>query len=485
MKKLGAVFVLLVFLIFIVEARHALALVDYSQVSDNTWVLLDDGATSSPPVGILAFSGMAIDSRQQKLLLFGGGHNDYWGNEVWAWDINTQIWQKMYEPDPLKNIALETCKASVDNEKFPGMWLPSGRPISRHTYSSVQFIEHQGVMIVGGYSTYSGSGEYLWHPDLGGCYYNGPGDTWIYDPETNQWTYMGSSIIDSSKFSPVYSAYDSNTGRLIVYAKHSIRLYDIDTDTWTERFPSPYPPARSHANLAYDSKRKLVYLHGGDYPSTNDLWAYNVLNNTWTKIEPQGALPPLGGGSMAYDSVNDVVITFSLNGLWVYDPKVNRWEQNPGNSSPSPAGSPTFGRLKYDPLNNVAFLVIQESWTTKVWAYRYRQGVADTTPPTLPQALKATVSSESEAVLTWQASVDEESGISKYLIYRNGVLVGQSPSTSYTDIGLEESTTYTYQVSALNGAGLESAKSAPVSVTTLADTTAPTITSVIALGNRP
>jgi predicted phage tail protein len=50
-------------------------------------------------------------------------------------------------------------------------------------------------------------------------------------------------------------------------------------------------------------------------------------------------------------------------------------------------------------------------------------------------------------------------------VFRNGVSIGSSSSTSYVDSGLNPSTTYSYYVEAVNSAG-SSAPSATVSGTT-------------------
>jgi fibronectin type 3 domain-containing protein len=107
-------------------------------------------------------------------------------------------------------------------------------------------------------------------------------------------------------------------------------------------------------------------------------------------------------------------------------------------------------------------------------------GPTDETPPSTPSNLNATTISESQINLNWQASSDPESGISNYNIYRDGANVGQSTTTSFSDTGLNVGTTYTYEVSAVNGAGLESVKSTPISETTFLDTTPPTIISATA-----
>jgi len=107
----------------------------------------------------------------------------------------------------------------------------------------------------------------------------------------------------------------------------------------------------------------------------------------------------------------------------------------------------------------------------------YNSGITpDTTPPLIPTNFSATAISQSQIDLTWTASTDAESGVSNYIIYRDGVNVATSPANSYSDTGLTAGTNYSYEVSAVNGAGLESGKSNTVSETALApDTTPPTI----------
>ena len=110
-------------------------------------------------------------------------------------------------------------------------------------------------------------------------------------------------------------------------------------------------------------------------------------------------------------------------------------------------------------------------------------GVADITPPSVPTGLAATAASQTQIDLSWTAASDAESGVASYNIYRGGIKVGSTGGLSFSDTGLTEGTGYTYEVSAVNGAGLEGPKSNPVTQSTLADTTAPTIASVSASGD--
>ena len=110
-------------------------------------------------------------------------------------------------------------------------------------------------------------------------------------------------------------------------------------------------------------------------------------------------------------------------------------------------------------------------------------GSSDTTPPSTVTSLSATPVSQTQVDLSWAGASDPESGISGYNIYRDSAMVGTSSGLSFSDTGLQEGTTYTYEVSAVNGAGLGGPQSAPAIVATLADITPPSIQSVTAQAN--
>src|SRR6266478_5796804 len=103
-----------------------------------------------------------------------------------------------------------------------------------------------------------------------------------------------------------------------------------------------------------------------------------------------------------------------------------------------------------------------------------RFNIADTTPPTTPTGLTATVAGSTGANLSWNASTDDV-GVTAYILLRNGVQVATPATTSLTDTGLSAATTYSYTVAARDAAGNISPNSASVSVTTasVADTTPP------------
>jgi hypothetical protein len=97
-------------------------------------------------------------------------------------------------------------------------------------------------------------------------------------------------------------------------------------------------------------------------------------------------------------------------------------------------------------------------------------GVVETTPPTAPGNLKASVKSDGVINLSWDASTDNI-GICGYYVYRNGVQVTKEElpvtngaattplSTVLTDIALSSNSDYTFEVKAFDFAGNLSAAS--------------------------
>ncbi len=91
----------------------------------------------------------------------------------------------------------------------------------------------------------------------------------------------------------------------------------------------------------------------------------------------------------------------------------------------------------------------------------------DTSPPSVPTGVHAQGVSSTGIDLSWQPSVDPQSSVDHYVIYRDGGEAGTSSSPSYGDSGLVETQTYTYEITAVNPDGQESARSDPVDASPL------------------
>ena len=98
----------------------------------------------------------------------------------------------------------------------------------------------------------------------------------------------------------------------------------------------------------------------------------------------------------------------------------------------------------------------------------------DTTPPSTPTGVTATPVSATQINVTWSAATDNV-GVTGYRVFRDGVSVTTVTTTSYSDTGRQPSTTYSYTIAALDGAGNSSPQSSPP-----ATATTPAITGLIA-----
>jgi len=99
--------------------------------------------------------------------------------------------------------------------------------------------------------------------------------------------------------------------------------------------------------------------------------------------------------------------------------------------------------------------------------------------PSTPVDVRATLVSPTSATVTWTPSPQSD-GVISYNVFRNGVRVGESKTTSYTDTGLAPQQTYMYTVSANCTAGVLSALSleTPAAAVTTVDVTPPRVTAM-------
>lgn len=343
------------------------------------WVRLGEPAADVPK-GLLAYSGMAIDAKGGRLLLFGGGHNDYWGNEVRAFDLVKHEWSKLTEPTP-RSRYFET---RFDWDNTPGMFPDLRLPVSRHTYDAVEFLDHAGVMFAAGSSTFSGgANEGLWNVYTRGAV--GPNrdkgwgslDVWLFDPKQKTWTYRRppAEMGDGGNL----CAYCPDSKRLVVMRTGSWggfrgpMLYDVDRDRWepTKAMSAARKPNTGiHQTAAYDAKRRRVYLVGGSVPA-DALWAYDVATDAWRELRPRDGskVPDLrDGAGSAVDAAADTLVTFGRAGTWLFSPSDERWTNLLDVEGPAP--QEVFGRLAYDQANSRTVMVVAGKAGVEVWALR-------------------------------------------------------------------------------------------------------------------
>jgi len=403
-----------------------------------------------------AWCGGAFDTKRDRLLVGpGGGHASYSTNEVYYFDLNDLAWHRLTDPDA-------NTGSCADDPSPP----PDVAPFAMHTYDGVEYLP--GVdryVVVGGWCT-----PYTYSLDL-----SAPGSRWT----------VASKVVQQRTGD--VSAYDPSTGCLYYGAGSSgdLARFDPLTGTWSTL-------ARGMWSYLYrmtgviDPKRHLFVMVGQRRPVSGesgvrtvslgaDRPALTIVDTTGDVFAESGKAPgteydPIVDRIVCWNGGPDVYALDLDTGAWTRHPPAAGSAADPG--APNPNG--TYGRFRYSPNKNVFVLV--NSTNTNVFLYRH--AIKDASVATVPANLSADATSPCTAHLRWDASSDPESGVMGYCVYRDGVQVGRVPSPAFDDTGLAELTTYAYTVSAVNGAYAETARSAPVSVRTPADTTPPIVVDV-------
>lgn len=172
---------------------------------------------------IVPWSSGAGDDIHHRLIVWGGGHSDYAGNEVSVLNLDgTPAWERFTSPTmPVPYIwdgkEWEGLKPYFVRLHDGGKYQPGSSPSSRHTYNGLQYVPYQNKL-------YS----------FGGSVANGgflSQEVWALDMNTKTWTMMGPPYSQS----PTYptSAYDPVTRHIVMHDKNwTLWDYDPETNKW-------------------------------------------------------------------------------------------------------------------------------------------------------------------------------------------------------------------------------------------------------------
>jgi chitodextrinase len=166
----------------------------------------------------------------------------------------------------------------------------------------------------------------------------------------------------------------------------------------------------------------------------------------------------------------DVSWSLSTDNVGVYGYKIYRDGAMVGNST---TGTFSDGGLDEATTHTYTVSAYDASGNKSRQSTSITVQTLDITAPAKPTALDAVAASSSSISLAWAASYDNLA-VTGYKIYRDGVQVGTSPTTTFTSTGLAEAKSYSFTVAAYDAAGNTSLQSGADSATTL-DVTAPSI----------
>ncbi len=220
------------------------------------------------------------DAARRRLILFGGQASGFF-SDVWAFGLDSGAWQQL-----------------AGNEAGPS---------DRYGHSAI-LDEARGRMVISHGFTDAGRFD----------------DTWAFDLASNRWSNITPSGTRPLKRCLHHAVYDPANSQMLLYGGCAsgfgpcplgdLWSFDLNTNRWTERTPSPRPPARQHFGISFDRVRSRLLLYGGSGGGTlNDTWAWDPAANSWQQPAVDGA-PPVGRSRHESTYAADRGTTFFFGG---------------------------------------------------------------------------------------------------------------------------------------------------------------------------
>lgn len=403
------------------------------------------------------WNGGVADTARNRLIVWGGGHTDYNGNEIYALDLNALSFIRLNNPSPVNT------GGCVDT-------LSDGKPNSRHTYAGLSYVPSLDQMVATGGSLACSNGSEA-------------NDLWTLSLANLQWTKIcgsGNSCGYNNGLNGKISAYDPNTKNVFVDDRDY--LYSFNP---TSQVLSRVTALSNtlHTNAEIDPVRKRMYVAGDGAIYYVNIDPSSSGYGSTTNMAVGGCSASAGSGypGMAYDPVRDKMVMWS-GGSTIYEIALSA---NPpactANSSFSGGpgaqqGAGTHGRFRYFPSLGVFALVNDAS--QNAWVLRVTAGSGSSGPNISVVSVNAITTTG--ATVTWTTDVAATSQVEYGTTTSYGSLstLNSTLVTSHSQAltGLTAGTLYHYRVHSKNSSGVESISAdAAFSTNNTTDTTPPTV----------
>ncbi len=305
-------------------------------------------AVCGPASVVMAWCGAALDTKRDWLVIWGGGHADYHGNELYAFDVQKLAWQRLTDPFP----------NPVNDREVNA----DGTPNSRHTYGGLAYLAHA--------DRFFGLGGSLAGVGFAKC-----DRTWTYDFDARKWEdRQPGGKLPGGGFC-LGCAYDPVSKKLFFGSEHNgLFTYDYDRNTWVQLDKEPV----DGLGLTVDTKRKLLVGAG-----RGRLVLYDIGGNNFKQqnLKIPGGEDVVRAGNAAgldYDPVSDRIAGWAAwapEKVYALDLDAKRWEVRQAKGGPkiaSFARNGVFGRWRYVPSVN-AFIAVSDA-NANVFFYKFTAG---------------------------------------------------------------------------------------------------------------
>ncbi len=307
---------------------------------------------SSYCAGAFSYSGAVFDTLRNRLVTWGGGHLDSFGNELYAFDVSSFQWSRITDPSPPTD-------GSADCPEV----LSDGRPNSRHTYDAMAYLPDADALFVAGGALACGPGD-------------GSVSAWLFHFASATWQQIQPNWVGFSDpvgqiygYNPLDAAgdYDTVTGRVWLETTFSLSSYHAASNTWQLHIDlwNEVGGRWGERSAVVATQERVMLVIGGGTVIAYDLDAPSNYA-TWTTTGPQAVVNG-GAPGLAYDEASGAVVAWQGGSLHVLDLATRVWSTLPG-TVPQGENS-VWGRFQYVPCED-AFLGVTSAPEQNVFLYK-------------------------------------------------------------------------------------------------------------------
>ena len=310
------------------------------------------------PMGIMGggYSGGAWDTKRHRLIVWGGGHASYAGNELYVFDVPSGNWTRLTNPTSPS----------------------SSQPWSVHSYDQLEYLPNQDMLFAAGGSIW-GTGA-------------ATPTTWLFDFTSNSWVHGGNMPGGPYEFYEynMTTDYDAANDEVIMAGYGESGSYNGASRSWSLHGNS-FRRDLGHTGAFDSNRRKFVSIGRGtayifDVDAQGRFGSRQSLNASG-ETGIQGCNAP----GLDFDPVSDRLVGW-CSGSSVYSLNLDNrvWTKHNATNGVSP-GDPaaaiskyngTFGRWRYMPEYNT--FILATNTNRNVFAYKMTSGGGTAPPPPPP-----------------------------------------------------------------------------------------------------
>lgn len=484
----------------------------------------------TPEKIIIAWSSFAWDSKRGDLILYGGGHANYSGNDVYRWHGTSRTWERASLPSQI------TLTPNGFHTAIDGV---DAAPSSAHTYDNSLYLSVIDRFITFGGASYNTGNPYARPLTASTSSITGP---YLFDPSKADGNKVGgttgSHVQRVSAFPEIVggnmwtnrdvhqgnvqgtppsshingtTAYAQEGGKDVVYVAArpgqgtDATLYrytltdpvDVTQDKWEVVGKYWGGPSDQGAG-AYDPVNKL-FVRTGPLAQPVTYWDLNLagpgnIDHSIVPTDLTGGLSlqlrsagiahdPIRGGFMVWNGGGDILKLTAPVPISTAGWTIQRINNPVGDVPAADTGTGVLGKFKYIAQLD-AFMALQDPVEGKVWLYKpYGWQPPSITPNVLPEvAVTSPASGQSFTVgkqVTVQATASDPDGsIAKVEFYLGQILVGTSIGPAFgTTLSGQSAGNYTLTAIATDNRGA-TRTSAGVSISFVAAANVPPVVNI-------